>query len=148
MLLQSSPGWASLVPPFFMILRRGVLFYWMRLFTIGSLMDYTVPTRDIIISFLLTWYFLPNSFKRALHPVSGQGLGVGVGIMLSTFLCLWSPDCTAVCWCGELRTTGSSCPSPILMQMGTCNCIRGPFYRKGPHADLIPHCGPLQQQWK
>ena len=50
-------------------------FYWMRLFTIGSLMDYTVPARYIITSILLTWYFLPNSFRRALHPVGGQGLG-------------------------------------------------------------------------
>ena len=44
------------------------------LFIIGSLMDYTVPARNIIISFLLTWYFLPNSFRLALHPVIGQGL--------------------------------------------------------------------------
>ena len=33
--------------------------------------------------------------------------------------------CTAM-YCSvlsrELRTTGSSCPSPLLMQMGTCNC--------------------------
>ena len=50
-------------------------FYWMRLFTIGSLRDFTVPARDIIISFLLTWYFLPNSFRCILHPVGGQGLG-------------------------------------------------------------------------
>ena len=53
------------------------------------------------------------------------------GIMLPTFLCLWSPHCTAlhctalqcivVCWCWELRTTGSTCPSPLLMQMRTWN---------------------------
>ena len=46
--------------------------------------------------------------------------------MLPTFLWLWSPHCTAMqcivlCWCWELRTTGSSWPSPLLMQMRTWN---------------------------
>ena len=50
-------------------------FYWRRLFTIGSLMGYTVPARYVITSILLTGYFLPNSFRCTLHPVGGQGLG-------------------------------------------------------------------------
>ena len=54
----------------------GILgFYWMRLFTFGSLMGYTVPARQVITSTLLTWSLLPNSFRRTLHPVGGQGLG-------------------------------------------------------------------------